>query len=569
VPFFVHRVVGSETQLQRVRGDTLLIGRGTGAHLRFPDDAAVELEHAVIRQDPKGFLLHDEGSVTGTYLNGRAIETARLSNEDRIEIGRYLLRVQISHPDDPLFLHVRPMAAAVAPAPAPPPAAVDVSTRKVTPEALPAAGGEPTRPRPGPPPPPPVRRLDFAAAYRLRRSWVSKGSLSWLGLGAAAAVAFFAAAGDTAAPRPGPVSDAHANVGLGADCAACHAPWQGPAPARCERCHAGPRHQPEQAFDPPCGGCHSEHRRLPRLTAVGDAACLTCHRDLTLRDGGEPRVARRIDSFDDHPDFRLPADPDPLRLNHALHLKAGLRGPKGPAQLDCASCHVFDPESGTILPIRYEQHCQSCHDLAFDDRFPDTQAPHGPPAEVLRGIFGAYSQGRDALAGLSNEQIRGLIFSGRGGGLSFDERTRRQAFTAAEHVFRFRCTVCHVMEVRSVAEVRVEKPVIPTRWFTSARFSHRPHRQIPCTDCHGKAPASRATSDVLIPGISACVRCHGSGEAAVAPEERVPTGCVTCHTYHEKTAEGWKATLAGTLPGRAPEREPQPPPPAAGEPTRR
>ena len=98
MPFFLHRVVGQETQLQRVQGEILLIGRGTGAQPRFPQDGSVDLEHALIRQDEKGYLLVDQGSVTGTYLNGQAIERARLSDDDRIEIGGHQLRVQIETP---------------------------------------------------------------------------------------------------------------------------------------------------------------------------------------------------------------------------------------------------------------------------------------------------------------------------------------------------------------------------------------------------------------------------------------------------------------------------------------
>lgn len=557
MPFFLHRVVGQETQLQRVRGETLLIGRGTGAQLRFPEDASVDLEHALIRQDEKGYLLVDQGSVTGTYLNGQAIERARLSDDDRIEIGGYQLRVQIAHKEDPLFLHVRPVAA-------PEPLPSGISTRKVSaetartvtamapPAAAPAAAA-PAGTEAGAAPTP--RRIDYAAAYALKRPGVGKASLSLLGLAAAAVAAWVAFAAAPATTRPGPVSDAHAAVGLGADCARCHAPWRGVVAQRCEACHAGPEHQPTQAFEPPCGGCHNEHRRLPRLARVGDEQCVTCHRELTLAGGGEPRVARRITGFDDHPDFRPPTDADPLRLNHALHLKPGLRGPEGPVQLECEDCHAFDAASDRILPVTFEQHCQSCHDLHFDDRFPDRQAPHGDPEAVVLGIFGAFAGGGESLTGLSDAEVRSLIFSGRGGGLAVDERVRRQAFTAADHLLRHRCTLCHVMEITSVREVRMEEPAIPAVWLEGARFSHGPHRLLACTDCHGAAAESRRTADVLIPVIAACTPCHGSAGQARAPEERVPTTCVTCHHYHARTAAGWEATLAGRPPGRGPAGE--------------
>jgi hypothetical protein len=359
------------------------------------------------------------------------------------------------------------------------------------------------------------------------------------------------------------VSVAHAAVGVGARCAECHLPWQGAAAERCERCHVGPEHQPTQAFEPACSDCHVEHRDLPRLARVSDGRCLACHRDLAVAGGGLPRVARRLTGFADHPDFRRREDRSPLKFGHERHLKPGLLGAgRRRVQLDCASCHAFDAERGEILPVAFEAHCQTCHDLAFDDRLPDQEAPHGPPDGVLTGILGAYARDREVLAALSPEELRRLIFGGSARlGLSFDERTRRLAFTAAEQMLRYRCTVCHQVELRSVVDARVAPPELPERWLLAARFSHGPHRLFACTDCHGAAAASRETAEVLLPGIAACQGCHGgAGSEAVAPESRGGSVCVTCHHYHDKSAAGWEATLPGRVgPGDAAD-------PAAGRP---
>src|ERR1700732_2439616 len=96
----------------------LRIGRGTNAELRF-DDVAVALEHAVIEPAERGYRLLDRGSATGTYLNGKPVHEALLSANDLINIGGYQIRVQITDPDDPLFLSVRTSAPGGAEGPAP------------------------------------------------------------------------------------------------------------------------------------------------------------------------------------------------------------------------------------------------------------------------------------------------------------------------------------------------------------------------------------------------------------------------------------------------------------------
>lgn len=103
--FLIHRTVGEKTLLRSVEGETLRIGRDAGAGLRL-DDAAVALDHAVIRRDGPHWVLEDRGSVTGTYAGGRPVDRLTLSGDDTIEIGGYRLRVQVTHPDDPLFLHL-------------------------------------------------------------------------------------------------------------------------------------------------------------------------------------------------------------------------------------------------------------------------------------------------------------------------------------------------------------------------------------------------------------------------------------------------------------------------------
>jgi hypothetical protein len=73
---------------------------------------------------------------------------------------------------------------------------------------------------------------------------------------------------------------------------------------------------------------------------------------------------------------------------------------------------------------------------------------------------------------------------------------------------------------------------IPARWFGHAVFSHKSHRLLACTECHGGAPASETSRDVLLPGIETCRSCH-------SPQARSParSDCVECHTYHPQAEQ--------------------------------
>jgi hypothetical protein len=116
VPFIVQKIAGKQSLIEVVSGKALRIGRGTNSDLRF-DDVAVGLEHAVIERADRGYRLLDRGSVTGTYVNGKPVHEARLAHNDLINIGGYQIRVQITDPEDPLYLSVRASGRMAAPPP--------------------------------------------------------------------------------------------------------------------------------------------------------------------------------------------------------------------------------------------------------------------------------------------------------------------------------------------------------------------------------------------------------------------------------------------------------------------
>jgi FHA domain/zinc-ribbon domain len=76
---------------QRVR-----VGRAPQSHL-FLDDITVSREHAELERRPDGVYLTDLGSLNGTYVNRRRVESVRLADGDELQIGKYRLTF-IEHP---------------------------------------------------------------------------------------------------------------------------------------------------------------------------------------------------------------------------------------------------------------------------------------------------------------------------------------------------------------------------------------------------------------------------------------------------------------------------------------
>jgi hypothetical protein len=67
------------------------IGRGLSAELRL-DDNSVSRRHAILVPRPAGARILDDRSANGTFVNGRRVQQAELSNGDVIVVGRVVLR---------------------------------------------------------------------------------------------------------------------------------------------------------------------------------------------------------------------------------------------------------------------------------------------------------------------------------------------------------------------------------------------------------------------------------------------------------------------------------------------
>lgn len=543
--FYVHRVAGSRTVLRSVDGELLRIGRGAGADLRF-EDTAVALEHAMVCAGSSGdYEIHDLGSVTGTYVNGEQVGSARLSDGDEVGIGGWLLRVRISDPEDPLFLHVRSAEA------------------EPRPDAAPVE----------------APRVDYAGIYRLRRGLLNKPFLGLAGcLLALLAVTTLPASRRFDAFRPGELTPFHAGRIEASGCFDCHTPFLGVSDARCNECHGPgradetPLHHPAAAEDrragqsPGCTACHLEHMGSDGLILAGSGRCLDCHRDLERVSAATLSFARTVTSFaGDHPELaltvvdggaasRVPvtdpalrrADPTAVRMSHAKHLAPGLVTPEGRQTLACERCHrpaMAEDEVPTgLASIRFDTVCVDCHALTFDDRYPDETAPHVAPEELRGALYVIYHDREMTYATPRQRRLDALRDIER---REFDQSLLQEAIAAENRLYQ-KCAQCHRMDLEATPYPAVEPTRIPERWFPYGRFDHADHsvqrfEGLDCSHCHTGARSSETSADLLLPGIASCTPCHGGGRGADGGEPAfpivpAPDGCRTCHAYHSPAA---------------------------------
>ena len=69
-------------------GERTRIGRSPECEI-FLDDVTVSRNHAVLIARSGGYVVEDLGSLNGTFVNRRRIDTAMLQGGDELQIGKY------------------------------------------------------------------------------------------------------------------------------------------------------------------------------------------------------------------------------------------------------------------------------------------------------------------------------------------------------------------------------------------------------------------------------------------------------------------------------------------------
>ena len=81
---------GRAGEVFNVAGEKMTIGRSPEAEV-FLDDVTVSRNHALLVRRSDGLFIDDLGSLNGTYVNRRRIESHKLEDGDELQVGKYKL----------------------------------------------------------------------------------------------------------------------------------------------------------------------------------------------------------------------------------------------------------------------------------------------------------------------------------------------------------------------------------------------------------------------------------------------------------------------------------------------
>ncbi len=71
-------------------GPSTTIGRSPDCGV-FLDDVTVSRKHAILSERDGAFLIEDQGSLNGTFVNKKRVESGELEDGDEVQIGKYRL----------------------------------------------------------------------------------------------------------------------------------------------------------------------------------------------------------------------------------------------------------------------------------------------------------------------------------------------------------------------------------------------------------------------------------------------------------------------------------------------
>lgn len=296
---------------------------------------------------------------------------------------------------------------------------------------------------------------------------------------------------------------------------------------------------------------HAQHLSTFRVESVSD-------RPDNLESSTTQQVANDIATPTDPARLRLPVDERVFNERYGDKWKS-----TGDFRLQCSDCHSSDtqaenlnPSENTIgrnavghrvnldqkgfLPLRYEAHCQACHQLPM-------ALPHRI-ASVTDFESNLRKLASDITLFPSHENNQSLVPPGERTSTETTELVAiaEQRFENLKKVLtpQDQCGKCH--KLNSEPDHLVKDSQINHPWFRDATFSHGSHRDVSCEKCHSfpgpsagkKFDGAAEAARVAIGGIATCAECHLGGpeevaRAAAIGRKQISSGeCIKCHRYH-------------------------------------
>lgn len=308
------------------------------------DDAVVDPIAAEVLFDGRIFTLVDRGEV-GVYHGSTRVSERTLGDGDQMRIGPFVLAFGVD--GRRCSVAVGFTLPARTPEPRPAQALADASPYATVLRR--AVGDDDAGPAVHQ-----ARRARRAPVWRAPRD-VMPSRFGRVGLAIGALLlggwAWWAAS-DDGAVEPRPMSAPHASKAFARaaaeagveGCASCHASIEGPAPARCEGCHAAPPRDVHASIT--CLGCHLEHPAEPTPALVAEPRCAACHP--SSGDGARHQTLTAARPHRTHDTTTTP-----LAGLSSDHLHAAHRAIEGA----CFACHPAGKAPGPVARVG----CLDCH----------------------------------------------------------------------------------------------------------------------------------------------------------------------------------------------------------------
>ncbi len=229
-----------------------------------------------------------------------------------------------------------------------------------------------------------------------------------------------------------------------------------------------------------------------------------------------------------------------------------------------------------MAPTAYAESCHDCHTLKFDKHITE-EAPHASPDEVrkfIREKIQAYAaQNPQVVAAeirnwTDEPMAKVPQYRPMPPPRDAQEWIAVRSRQAERRLWYQSCNLCHTMKIpddsptavaaslrsvqydtltvhtMTVATLPQDSLTLPTvaptkqktRWFTDAIFSHQAHIAVSCESCHARTRISNQGSDILLPGIASCQKCHDGKSSPQGPalaSGHAESGCFLCHQYHD------------------------------------